>query len=157
MSEKLGKPCFYFRPPLPGKLIAHSPRPRPPTQTNPHIPLTGTQQLPGHLLRLLHLLWQMLIRGRHHPGNSTEKKSSQEQLPGPGTSATSSPIMIRRRQVKQATRRGRPILLTDRTMGGGPSHWAVEQYLRAGYPVFATPDAARSFNDDLDLIREMGI
>jgi uncharacterized protein (DUF1786 family) len=29
--------------------------------------------------------------------------------------------------------------------------------LRAGLPVFATPDAARSFNDDLEQIRQMGI
>jgi uncharacterized protein (DUF1786 family) len=65
--------------------------------------------------------------------------------------------MIRHRQIKEATRRGQPILLTGRTMGGGPSHWAVENHINAGYPVFATPAAARSFNDDLNLIREMGI
>ncbi len=67
------------------------------------------------------------------------------------------PTMIRRRQIQQATQQGRAILLTGRTMGGGPSHWAVEDHLRAGFAVFATTDAARSFNDDLDLIREMGI
>ena len=67
------------------------------------------------------------------------------------------PTMIRHRQIKQATRQGQPILLTGRTMGGGPSHWAVENHIQAGYPVFATPAAARSFNDDLDIIREMGI
>ena len=67
------------------------------------------------------------------------------------------PTMIRHRQIKEATRRGQPILLTGRTMGGGPSHWAVENHIEAGHPVFATPAAARSFNDDLDLIREMGI
>ena len=67
------------------------------------------------------------------------------------------PTMIRRRQIQQATHDGRAILLSGRTMGGGPSHWAVEDHLQAGNAVFATPDAARSFNDDLDLIREMGI
>jgi uncharacterized protein (DUF1786 family) len=42
-------------------------------------------------------------------------------------------------------------------MGGGPSHWAVEAHLRAGFPVYATPQAARSFNDDLEAVSEMGI
>ena len=67
------------------------------------------------------------------------------------------PTMIRHRQIKAATRRGRPIVLTGRTMGGGPSHWAVENHIDSGFPVYATPAAARSFNDDLDVIREMGI
>jgi hypothetical protein len=42
-------------------------------------------------------------------------------------------------------------------MGGGPSSWAVEAYLRAGFPVYATPDAARTFNDDLEAVNHMGI
>jgi uncharacterized protein (DUF1786 family) len=68
-----------------------------------------------------------------------------------------SPTMIIHRQIKAATRTGQPILLTGVTMGGGPSHWATEDHLRAGLSVYATPDAARSFNDDLDEIRAMGI
>jgi uncharacterized protein (DUF1786 family) len=67
------------------------------------------------------------------------------------------PTMIVRRRLQAATRRGEPVLLTGLTMGGGPSHWAAEDHLKAGYPVYATPDAARSFNDDLAVIREMGI
>jgi uncharacterized protein (DUF1786 family) len=67
------------------------------------------------------------------------------------------PTMIVRRRLQEATRRGEPVLLTGLTMGGGPSHWAAEDHLKAGYPIYATPDAARSFNDDLDVIREMGI
>jgi uncharacterized protein (DUF1786 family) len=67
------------------------------------------------------------------------------------------PTMIVRRRLQEATRRGEPVLLTGLTMGGGPSHWAAEDHLKAGYPVYATPDAARSFNDDLAVIREMGI
>ena len=42
-------------------------------------------------------------------------------------------------------------------MGGGPSQWAVEAHLRAGLSVYATPPAARSFNDDLEVVKEMGI
>jgi uncharacterized protein (DUF1786 family) len=67
------------------------------------------------------------------------------------------PTMIVRRRLQEATRRGEPVLLTGLTMGGGPSHWAAEDHLKAGYPVYATPDAARSFNDDLEVIREMGV
>jgi uncharacterized protein (DUF1786 family) len=42
-------------------------------------------------------------------------------------------------------------------MGGGPSHWAARDHVKAGNRLFATPDAAKSFDDDLDLIRESGI
>ncbi len=67
------------------------------------------------------------------------------------------PTMITHRKLKQATRRGAPVFLTGVTMGGGPSQWAAEAHLRAGYAVYATPDAARSFNDDLDVVAEMGV
>ena len=65
--------------------------------------------------------------------------------------------MIVRRKVQEATRIGDDVLLTGVTMGGGPSHWAVEDHLKSGLKTFATPEAARSFNDDLDEVREMGI
>lgn len=68
-----------------------------------------------------------------------------------------SPTMIVHRRIREATRRGESILLTGVTMGGGPSQWAAEDHVRAGYPVYALPEAARSFNDDLEVIREMGI
>jgi len=68
------------------------------------------------------------------------------------------PTMLIARRVKAATRERRPILLTGVTMGGGPSQWAVEDHVRAGLPVYATATAARSFNDDLEVVeREMGI
>lgn len=68
-----------------------------------------------------------------------------------------SPTMIVRRRVQEATRIGNDVLLTGVTMGGGPSHWAVEDHLKSGLNAFATKEAARSFNDDLDEVREMGI
>lgn len=68
-----------------------------------------------------------------------------------------SPTMITNRRLKAATQRGQSVVLTGVTMGGGPSNWAAEDHLRAGYKVYATPDAARTFNDDLDLVRELGI
>ena len=68
-----------------------------------------------------------------------------------------SPTMMVRQQLQTATRKKEPVLLTGVIMGGGPSHWAAESHLRAGLEVFATPGAARSFNDDLDEVLDMGI
>jgi uncharacterized protein (DUF1786 family) len=68
-----------------------------------------------------------------------------------------SPTMIVRKRIQQASRDRLPVFLSGVIMGGGPSHWAAEDHIRAGLPVFATPDAARSFNDDLDVVRQMGI
>ena len=59
--------------------------------------------------------------------------------------------------VRTASRRGDSILLTGVLMGGGPCAWAVEDHLKAGYSVYATPSAARTFNDDLDVVAEMGV
>lgn len=68
-----------------------------------------------------------------------------------------SPTMMVHRRIKAATKRGQGVLLTGVTMGGGPSQWAAEDHARAGLPVYATPEAARSFNDDLSAVEEMGI
>jgi uncharacterized protein (DUF1786 family) len=68
-----------------------------------------------------------------------------------------SPTLMIHRQIKAATRRGDALLLTGTIMGGGPSQWAAEDHVRAGLPVFATQDAARSFNDDLNVVMETGI
>src|SRR3712207_2110206 len=68
-----------------------------------------------------------------------------------------SPTVVVADRIRDATARGRPILLHGVTMGGGPSHWAAMDHVRAGYPVYATPDAARTFDDDLDGVAKMGI
>jgi len=68
-----------------------------------------------------------------------------------------SPTMMVHRQIKDATRKGEPIALSGVTMGGGPSHWAARDHAQAGYPVYAVPAAARSFNDDLEAVQEDGI
>jgi len=65
--------------------------------------------------------------------------------------------MIVHRQVKAATKAQTPILLTGVMMGGGPSAWAVEAHARAALPVYATPDAAKTLNDELDKVRESGV
>lgn len=68
-----------------------------------------------------------------------------------------SPTMMVHNRIRAATRRGDPILLTGVTMGGGPSHWAARDHAQAGCTVYATPDAARTFDDDLDQVIEEGI
>jgi len=68
-----------------------------------------------------------------------------------------SPTMIVRRQLQEATRLRQGVLLSGVTMGGGPSAWAAEDHLRAGLPVYATPEAARTFNDDLVAVEAMGV
>jgi len=68
-----------------------------------------------------------------------------------------SPTMIVHRRLREATRQREAVLLTGVTMGGGPSQWAAEEHARAGLPIYATPDAARSFNDDLEAVEKMGI
>ena len=68
-----------------------------------------------------------------------------------------SPTMIVHRRLKQATRQRRAVVLTGVTMGGGPSGWAAEDHVRAGLALYATPQAARSFNDDLEAVQAMGV
>ncbi len=68
-----------------------------------------------------------------------------------------SPTMMIHRRLKEATKRGEAVLLTGVIMGGGPSQWAAEDHARAGLPIYATPEAAQSFNDDLEMVKTMGI
>jgi len=68
-----------------------------------------------------------------------------------------SPTMMVRRKIRSATARGDNLLLVGVTMGGGPNTWAAVEHLRAGHRIFATPEAARTFDDDLDKVREMGV
>src|SRR5919204_4882437 len=60
-------------------------------------------------------------------------------------------------RVRAATAAKADLLLTGVTMGGGPGHWAVEDHLKAGLRVFATPEAARTFDDDLARVEAMGV
>ena len=68
-----------------------------------------------------------------------------------------SPTMMVRRRIHQATKFRQPILLSGVLMGGGPGSWAAEDHLHAGLPVYASPAAARCFNDDLDAVRSLGV
>jgi len=68
-----------------------------------------------------------------------------------------SPTMMVHRRLKQTLLSRRPILLAGHQMGGGPSAWAIEEYARAGIPVYMTPSAATTLNDELDKVEALGI
>ena len=68
-----------------------------------------------------------------------------------------SPTMMVHRRLKQALPLRTPILLTRHQMGGGPSAWAIEEYARAGIPVYMTSSAATTLNDELDKVEALGI
>jgi uncharacterized protein (DUF1786 family) len=68
-----------------------------------------------------------------------------------------SPTAMVAQSIRRATQACEDLLLTGVTMGGGPCGWAVEDHLKAGRRVLASPDAARTFNDDLDAVAAMGV
>ena len=68
-----------------------------------------------------------------------------------------SPTMMIHRRLKQWLPSRTPLLLTGHQMGGGPSAWAIEEYARAGIPVYMTASAATTLNDELDKVEALGI
>jgi len=61
-----------------------------------------------------------------------------------------SPTSLLRDRIAKATSTRTPLLFDGVTMGGGPSKWALRQHILAGVAAYATPDAARTFDDDLE-------
>jgi uncharacterized protein (DUF1786 family) len=68
-----------------------------------------------------------------------------------------SPTVIAAGRVRAATAAGTPLVLTGTNMGGGPVTGAVQQHIAAGFSVYATPSAAVTFDDDLEMVRKMGL
>jgi len=68
-----------------------------------------------------------------------------------------SPTMMIHRRVKRLIKERTPLLFTGHQMGGGPSSWAIEEAARAGIPVYMTPDAAVTINDELEKVERLGI
>jgi uncharacterized protein (DUF1786 family) len=64
---------------------------------------------------------------------------------------------IAARRIRRAQREGRRLMLTGTVAGGGPCHWALEDFLRGGGEAFATPLAAQTFDDDLSRVAAMGV
>lgn len=68
-----------------------------------------------------------------------------------------SPTMMIHRRVKKAIERQTSLLFTGHQMGGGPSAWAIEEAARAQIPVYMTPSAATTLNDELEKVKSLGI
>ncbi len=60
-------------------------------------------------------------------------------------------------RIRRSTHQGRSIFLTGEIMGGGPSSSAVREHLMAKLPVYATPLAAKTLNDNLDKVASWGV
>jgi uncharacterized protein (DUF1786 family) len=60
-------------------------------------------------------------------------------------------------RIRHATAARRPVALTGVIQGGGPCHWALEDHLRAGIAAYATPEAAKTFDDDLEQVERIGV
>ncbi len=60
-------------------------------------------------------------------------------------------------RIRAATAARRAVLLTGVIQGGGPCHWALEDHVRSGCTAHATPEAARTFDDDLSRVEAMGV
>src|SRR6516164_8180245 len=63
-----------------------------------------------------------------------------------------SPTVTVAERIRGATAARQSVLLTGRTMGGGPSAWAARDHAQAGLPCYATPAAGRTLDDDLDAV-----
>jgi uncharacterized protein (DUF1786 family) len=68
-----------------------------------------------------------------------------------------SPTMVVRGRIRRATSQRRPVLLHGKLMGGGPCAWAAEDHLKAGLTLYATPEAAQTINDDLEVVAALGV
>lgn len=64
---------------------------------------------------------------------------------------------IAARRIRRAGERGRTVVLTGVVAGGGPCSWALEEFLRDGGTAYASPEAAQTFDDDLDRVRARGV
>jgi len=67
------------------------------------------------------------------------------------------PTQIVARRLRRHTIAGEAIFLTGRLMGGGPLTGAVRRHLTQGLPVYATPEAALTLHDNLEVIKKWGV
>ncbi len=68
-----------------------------------------------------------------------------------------SPTQIAGGRIRAATADRQAIVLTGVIAGGGPCAWALEDHLRSGLPAYATPEAATTFDDDLEAVKALGV
>ncbi len=68
-----------------------------------------------------------------------------------------SPTRLVAQELSALRERRRDVALVGRTMGGGPCTQEVRRHLAAGLAVYAVPEAALTFHDDLSRVQAMGI
>lgn len=61
------------------------------------------------------------------------------------------------REIREATQQGKNIFLHGYLMGGGACGQALIQHLKAGLKAYATQETARTFHDNLEKVKEMGV
>ena len=67
------------------------------------------------------------------------------------------PTQIIAKKVRKVTKKGKTIVFTGNIMGGGPSTFAIRAHLKAGFPVYATEQAALTINDNIEKVKAFGI
>ena len=67
------------------------------------------------------------------------------------------PTVIAAQRVRNATAARSSVVFTGVNMGGGPVTGALSDHIAAGLSAFATSSAAVTFDDDLDVVRRMGV
>jgi uncharacterized protein (DUF1786 family) len=67
------------------------------------------------------------------------------------------PTVLLSRKIKEATARGESLILVGETMGGGACTRALMKHLDAGLQAYATPESARTFSDNLELVTSWGL
>ena len=68
-----------------------------------------------------------------------------------------SATQVAARRIRRAAAHGESIVLTGSVAGGGPCGWALEEFLAGGGTAYATPQAAQTFNDDLEQVLATGV
>jgi uncharacterized protein (DUF1786 family) len=60
-------------------------------------------------------------------------------------------------RIRRCTSQGLPIFLRGNLMGGGACVQAIQEHLKGGYPVYASPEAALTIYDNLDRVKNIGV
>ncbi len=67
------------------------------------------------------------------------------------------PTRVIARRLQSLTAQGRPVFLGGRVMGGGALTGAARRHLARGLPLYASPQAALTFSDRLEVVQEWGV
>lgn len=67
------------------------------------------------------------------------------------------PTQVLARRLRELTAQGRPVFLGGRVMGGGALTGAVRKHLAQGLPLYASPQAALTLSDRLEVAQEWGV